>query len=103
LYNATTVITVAFGVVCVYAGLLVLAAVAEAVIIDRGLVTEAVRHPATWWTLALIGWLACSMGTVAGALGTGFQSDEAVRQAAYGFRQRERLQAEDEATDRSDG
>jgi hypothetical protein len=102
LYNATTLVTVAVGVLFVYAGLFVLAGIAEAVVVDGGLVREAIGHPDTLGTYLVIAWTACSFGTVAGALGTGFQSDEAVHQAAYGFRQRERTRRQQEEKERAE-
>lgn len=96
LYNATTVVTVAVGVLCLYGGLLLLGAVADRVLLDGGVLHHQLRHPITWRDHATVVWMASSMGTVAGALGTGFQDEEAVRQAAYGFRQRERRRKQEE-------
>jgi hypothetical protein len=40
-------------------------------------------------------WMATSLAVVAGALGTGFESMDDVREAAYGYRERERRAALD--------
>jgi hypothetical protein len=96
LYNATTAITVTIGVACLYAGLLLLGIVADRILVEDGILRETLGRRVTWWDHLTVVWMASSMATVAGALGTGFQSDEAVRKAAYGFRQRER-QARHEA------
>jgi hypothetical protein len=99
LYNATTAITVAIGVGCLYGGLFVLGIVADRIFVEDGILRETLGRPVTWWDHLTVVWMASSMATVAGALGTGFQSDEAVRKAAYGFRQRERRAGQDEEDD----
>jgi hypothetical protein len=48
-----------------------------------------IRHdPSAGYYLSL-SWFITSMGTVGGALGVGLEDDSAVRQAAYGERQRQ--------------
>jgi hypothetical protein len=90
LYNATTLITVTIGVLCLYAGLFVTGLLVEALLLPHRILEPVLgRTPSTGDYLALA-WLLAAIATVAGAVGTGFASDEAVRQAAYGYRQRER-------------
>jgi hypothetical protein len=90
LYNATTLITVTFGVVVLYVGLFVVAMVAQLVIIDSGVLRDELGRAVDWSDRLRLSWMAASLATVAGAVGTGIESDEAVHDAAYGYRQRER-------------
>lgn len=90
LYNATTLITVTMGVMCLYTGVFVTGLLVEALLLPHRILEPVLgRTPGTGDYLAGA-WLLAAIATVAGAVGTGFASDEAVRQAAYGFRQRER-------------
>jgi hypothetical protein len=90
LYNATTLITVTIGVLCLYAGLFVTGLLVGALLLPHSILEPGLgRTPETGDYLA-VAWLLAVIATVGGAVGTGFASDEAVRQAAYGYRQRER-------------
>lgn len=102
LYNATTVITLTIGVLSLYAGLLALGLLAQWVVISSRLLGQPFGHPAGWADRAMLAWLAASMATIGGAIGSGFESDEAVRQAAYGYRQRERRRQQDQARSQHD-
>jgi hypothetical protein len=90
LYNTSTVITLLLGVLCLYAGVFVLSAVAGGFVLDGHLLEEELRHPVDLRDYLTIAWMASSMATVGGALGSGLASDEAVRQATYGYRKRQR-------------
>lgn len=90
LYNTTTGVTLLTGAVCMYVGLFLASVLGELVLLGDRQVHATLGHVVTWRDYAAVAWLAASMGTVAGALGTGLETDEAVRSAAYGFRQRER-------------
>jgi hypothetical protein len=91
-FNAATVATLVIGVLFLYSGLLVMGLVADRVLLDNGVIESATNKESTFAQHIAVVWLASSIATVAGAVGTGFESRDAVRQAAYGFRQRERLE-----------
>lgn len=90
LYNTATVLTVAFGVWCAYVLLFAIVLAAAGVVIDANLLQAKLGHPISWTDYATIAWMASSMGTVAGALGSTFESDAAVREATYSRREQER-------------
>lgn len=92
LYNLATVGTLLIGVLCYYAMLLVLFAIAVVVFIPGDFMSQILQHQATFATFATLAWLVSSVATIAGALGSSLESDEAVRNATYGFRQKRRLE-----------
>jgi hypothetical protein len=90
LYNLSTLITLTFGVACMYAILYIVALVASFAVIDSGYLSSQLGHASDPMNYSKIVWLASSVGIVAGALGSSFESEEAVRQATYSKRERER-------------
>lgn len=90
LFNAATAGTIGFGVACMYALLLVITTGAAAVVIPPSVLHDAIGGPAGITDYLRLGWLASSMGIVAGALGSGLTSPEAVRSAAYSTREQQR-------------
>ncbi|MFE3031754.1 hypothetical protein ACFXKY_08885 [Streptomyces canus] len=90
LYNASTVLTVGIGVIVCYAGLMVISLVWALFILNDQVFASMTRSPLNstdYWTLA---WFVASVATVGGALGSGLESDEAIRAAAYSKREQER-------------
>ncbi|MEU0914261.1 hypothetical protein [Streptomyces althioticus] len=90
LYNASTVVTVGIGVLVCYAGLLVINLLWALFILNDQVFASMTRtplHATEYWTLA---WFVASVATVGGALGSGLESDEAIRSAAYSKREQER-------------
>jgi hypothetical protein len=101
LFNVATMATVLIGVVLLYPGLLAIGFLADRVVVDSAVMSSATGSPATLGQHLRVVWLVASFATVAGAVGTGFESDEAVRLAAYGQRQRDRFDRdEDDAPSR---
>ncbi|MGW8488299.1 hypothetical protein [Streptomyces sp. NPDC055886] len=90
LYNASTVLTVGIGVLVCYAGLLVINLLWALFILNDQVFASMTRNPlhaTEYWTLS---WFVASVATVGGALGSGLESDEAIRAAAYPKREQER-------------
>lgn len=88
--NSATVLTLAIGVVCFYLLLFILTTLAALVVIPSSYMDSTLAHSVTWLDYAALAWLSTSMGTIAGALGSSFESDSAIRQATYGRRELER-------------
>lgn len=86
LFNLVTAVTVAFGIVSLYAAVFVVALGAAALLIDPTLFEETVSRPVGVSDYLRLAWLASSLATVGGALGGVIESDAAVREAAYAYR-----------------
>jgi hypothetical protein len=90
LYNASTVMTVGIGVLVCYVGLLAINLLWALFILNGRVFASMTRtplHAVDYWTLS---WFVASVATVGGALGSGLESDEAIRAAAYSKREQER-------------
>jgi len=90
LYNGSTVITVGIGVLVCYAGLFVINLVWALFIINERVFASMTQTPFHATQYLSLSWLVASVATVGGALGSGLESDEAVRAAAYSKREQER-------------
>ncbi|MEU6389153.1 hypothetical protein [Streptomyces sp. NPDC046939] len=90
LFNASTVVTVAIGVLVCYAGLMVINYVWGLFILNDRVFTSMTRSPLDPVDYVTLAWFVASIATVGGALGSGLESDEAIRAAAYSKREQER-------------
>ena len=89
-YNTATLLTVAIGVACMYLVLFAVTMLGALAVIPGQYLQSTLGHPVTWMNYAVLAWLASSLGTFAGALGSSFENDNAVREATYGKREQER-------------
>ncbi|WP_303855451.1 hypothetical protein [Salinicola salarius] len=86
-YNLTTVMTLLAGVACYYVILFALFLVAVVLFVPTSLLESTVGRSVGWLAFPALAWLATSVATVAGALGSSLESDETIRGATYGYRQ----------------
>ncbi|MFE9842054.1 hypothetical protein [Streptomyces goshikiensis] len=90
LYNASTVLTVGIGVLVCYVGLMVVNWVWALFILNSQAFASATRTPLHAEEYVRLSWFVASVATVGGALGSGLESDDAIRAAAYSKREQER-------------
>ncbi|OMC40691.1 hypothetical protein A5740_24100 [Mycobacterium sp. GA-1841] len=90
LYNGATLLTLSVGVAFMYVLLFLAILFGALTIIPTGYLASTLGHPAALRDYAELAWLASSLGTFAGALGSSFESDYAVRSATYGKREQQR-------------
>jgi hypothetical protein len=90
LFNASTVLTLLIGVGIAHVGLLLLNLCVSYLVIDDGVLAQQLSGSAGFVEHLKLTWMATCGASVAGALGTGFESDESVREAAYSQREAER-------------
>jgi heme exporter protein D len=96
LYNLATVLTLALGVTCIYLLLFGVTLLGAAAVISPDYLHEQLGHPVNMADYLTLVWLASSMGTVAGALGSSLETEDAVRRATYSRREQERRARERE-------
>ncbi|MCA1187216.1 MULTISPECIES: hypothetical protein [unclassified Saccharopolyspora] len=99
LYNISTVATLTIGVGCMYAGLFVINLLVALFVVPPELLASSLGHEADFTRYLALAWGFTTMGVIAGALGSSLETDAAVRQAAYGYREEQRRnerRAEDE-------
>ena len=101
LYNAATALTLTVAVLFSYAVLFAFVLVAALIFLDSGFLQSILGHPVGFSDYVRLAWMATSLSTVAGALGSGLEDEETVREATYGYRQRRRV-APDDTEGRSD-
>jgi signal transduction histidine kinase len=90
LFNAATVLTLAAGVIALYALLLAVALASAALVIVDSAFASTLGHGVGAGDYLALAVFATSIGLVGGALGSGFESQDAVRRVAFGVRERHR-------------
>lgn len=94
LYNAATVLTIVLNAVVLYGGLLVITLCGALAVIDDGYFASQVGSDTGLRGYVFLAWLATSMGTVAGAVGSSADSYDDILEATYGHRERMRRHRE---------
>ncbi|MFH9298488.1 hypothetical protein [Streptomyces sp. NPDC017520] len=90
LYNTSTMVTVSIGAAVCYVGLMVVSFVWALFVLNGHVFASATQHPLNAQNYCALSWFVASIATVGGALGSGLESDEAIRAAAYSTREQER-------------
>ncbi|WP_309133085.1 hypothetical protein [Brevibacterium sp.] len=94
-YNLSTVLTLLFTVVALYAVLAVLIFLGGLVVIDPAFMGQQIQQKASLTNYLDVAWLSAAMGVVAGAIGASFDSDLDVQRLTHGQRMRQRLYSEE--------
>jgi len=90
LYNASTIVTLTAGVLICYLALYVVNLAWAMFVLDPQVLGGYLRTSFGYGDMLVLAWFVASAATVGGGLGSGFDSDEAVRTAAYSKREEER-------------
>lgn len=97
--NITTVIMVGTSVALMFLVLFAFLFVLGLVVVDASQLETELMHPASFFNYPQLAWLAACLGTLAGALGSNFDSDDEIRRATYSKRENERRQRRDTHSD----
>jgi hypothetical protein len=91
LYNASTVATLTIGVVVLHFTSFVLLMLTAWWTLPPQMLEQSLSHPVGPADYLRLAWLVAAVATLGGALGSGLEDDQAVKQAAYGARQQQRF------------
>lgn len=84
LFNVTTALTVAIGIVTLYVALFLLVFGGAELVVTRSVLEQALGRRVGAGDYLTLAWFVASLATVGGALGTALESDAVAREAAYG-------------------
>jgi hypothetical protein len=90
LYNISTLLTLTAGVTICYLALYAVNLLWALFVLDPAVMGGYLHAPLGYGDLFVLAWFVASAATVGGGLGTGLESDEAIRAAAYSKREEER-------------
>lgn len=90
LYNASTLVTLLMGVLICYGALYVVNVAWAYFVLDRAVMGKYLHAPVSHADLFVLAWFVASAATVGGGLGSGLESDQAIRAAAYSKREQDR-------------
>lgn len=90
LYNSSTLVTVMAGVLICYVALYVVSLAWAWFLLDPRAMGNDLQAPRGYGDLFVLAWFVASVATVGGGLGSGLESDESIRAAAYSKREQDR-------------
>jgi hypothetical protein len=90
LYNTSTLVTLTTGVLICYLALYVVNLAWALFVLDPAVMGRYLDAPRGYGDLFVLTWFVASAATVGGGLGSGLESDDAIRAAAYSKREEER-------------
>jgi hypothetical protein len=90
LYNSSTLLTLLAGVTICYGALYAVNLAWAYYVLDPDVMGRSVDNPFGYGDLFVLAWFVASAATVGGGLGSGLESDEAIRAAAYSKREQDR-------------
>jgi hypothetical protein len=99
LYNGVTALTISVAVLVAYAVLFALVFLAAWVFVPGHYFQITLKHPIGVGDFLILAWMATSLATVAGAIGSSLEDEDTVRDASYGYRQRRRQESEEDDSD----
>ena len=97
LFNMTTALTIAIGVLTMFLVLFVINLASGLLLITTGVFEKQAGHPVGFDAYLRLAVVVTSLATLGGALGAALENDRVVRQAAYGYRADARTEAQQAA------